>query len=209
MTSYLFVAELAALQESLLPVLVESVAIFVAAVPTFLGNNLAQLLITLLQPALLESADGGRSPSVHGLLNSVAKNVPPATVFPAVFQLWKDVDHTSAAPSVAVLDLLKRAIRHTNREAFATQLKPVFGFYLTALDSRWQFRAALLEDDVLAIERKLIEAFLESVIKMNEASFRPYFVRVFDWAAIDLAGENCASLFYFRGHHRRRSRVVC
>lgn len=181
------------MQETLLPFLVDSVAAFIAAVPTFLGSNLAQLLITLLQPALLESADGGRSPSVHGLLNSVAKNVPPATAFPAVFQLWKDVDHSSAAPSVAVLDLLKRAIRHTNRDAFATQMKPVFAFYLSALDSRWEHRAALLEDDVLAVENKLVEAFLESVIKMNEASFRPYFVRVFDWAAIDLAGDDCQS----------------
>ena len=96
-----------------------------------------------------------------------------------------------------MLDLLKRAIRHTNRDAFASQLKPVFAFYLTALDSRWQYRAALLEDDVLAMERKLIEAFLESVIKMNEASFRPHFVRVFDWAAIDLAGEDCTSLLAY------------
>lgn len=195
MSSCDVLAELALLQESLLPFLVESVATFVAAVPTFLGNNLAQLLVTLLQPALLESADGGKSPSVHALLNSVAKNVPPATAFPAVFQLWKDIDHSSSAPSIAVLDLLKRAIRHTNREVFATQMKPVFNFYLSALDSRWEFRAALSDEEVGAVEAKLVEAFLESVIKMNEASFRPFFVRVFDWAAIELSADESECCF--------------
>ena len=45
-------------------------------------------------------------------------------------------------------------------------------------------------DDVQAIdaiEESSIGSFLELVTKMNESTFKPLFIRLFDWAVIDLS----------------------
>jgi len=38
-----------------------------------------------------------------------------------------------------------------------------------------------------AIEESAIGSFLELVSKLNEATFKPLFIRLYDWAVIDLA----------------------
>jgi U3 small nucleolar RNA-associated protein 10 len=40
------------------------------------------------------------------------------------------------------------------------------------------------------VETSAITSFLELVVRLNEATFKPLFVRLYDWAAVDLATEN-------------------
>jgi U3 small nucleolar RNA-associated protein 10 len=70
-----------------------------------------------------------------------------------------------------------------------TQLKATFAFFLGAFDLRWTHRASLTPEEVTTVEVKAISAFMEVVVKLDEATFRPLFVRVYDWAAVALADE--------------------
>lgn len=44
-------------------------------------------------------------------------------------------------------------------------------------------------EDIYLVEAQVINAFLEVVVKLSEASFRPLFVRIYDWAVVDLASD--------------------
>jgi U3 small nucleolar RNA-associated protein 10 len=48
-------------------------------------------------------------------------------------------------------------------------MKQIFAFFLDVFDLR------------------AVGSFLELVTKLNEATFRPLFVRLYDWAVIDLS----------------------
>lgn len=54
-----------------------------------------------------------------------------------------------------------------------------------------RFTIALINVDqfLLQIEAHSIPAFLELVIKLNEAAFRPLFRKLYDWAFADDSGE--------------------
>jgi U3 small nucleolar RNA-associated protein 10 len=46
---------------------------------------------------------------------------------------------------------------------------------------------------IAKVETSAINSFLELVVKLNEATFKPLFVRLYDWAAIDLASEDASA----------------
>lgn len=41
------------------------------------------------------------------------------------------------------------------------------------------------------IEESAIGSFLELVTKLNEGTFKPLFIRLYDWAVIDLSEGKC------------------
>jgi U3 small nucleolar RNA-associated protein 10 len=55
--------------------------------------------------------------------------------------------------------------------------------------------------EIYSVEAKSISAFMEVVVKLSEATFRPLFVRVYDWAAVELVDEASRTS---HTHHPRR-----
>jgi U3 small nucleolar RNA-associated protein 10 len=163
-------------------------------VPTFIGSK--QLHV------MLRHAFGGQEGSKE-VIASAAKKIPTKTAFPVVMDLWKSVQSESAAVGfnlyvhdqlahVQVLsgffDLLRLVLRNADRAALPSLIKPVFAFFLDVFDLRHRLQLkGVSRDSIHAVESSAIGSFLELVTKLNEASFKPLFVRLYDWAVVDLA----------------------
>jgi U3 small nucleolar RNA-associated protein 10 len=73
-------------------------------------------------------------------------------------------------------------------------VKPIFAFFLDVFDLRHRLRLqGFNADSINEIEESAIGSFLELVIKMNESTFKPLFIRLYDWAVIDQAEGKCES----------------
>ncbi|CED85640.1 Uncharacterized conserved protein [Phaffia rhodozyma] len=190
------VQKLEQFRDTLFPAILESLSALISSVPTFVGGQLRDLLATILRPSLLgdNTAVSGRFEPIQGLLNAIAKTVPAKSTLPAIFKFWEEVDKSSALPLAAILDLLRRVIRNANREVLTGLLKSLFSFFLSAFDSRWTLKNTLSSEEVHVVEVQVINAFLEVVVKLSEASFRPLFVRIYDWAVVELVGDEATGL---------------
>jgi U3 small nucleolar RNA-associated protein 10 len=73
---------------------------------------------------------------------------------------------------------VQRTIRHASRASLPSLVKAVFALFLDAFD--------LCNDPVHpnVTESLILPAFLDMVEKLNEATFKPLFGRMYDWAAI-------------------------
>jgi U3 small nucleolar RNA-associated protein 10 len=67
-------------------------------------------------------------------------------------------------------------------------MKQIFAFFLDVFDLRHRLQLKSFDGDAIAsVENSAVGSFLELVTKLNEATFRPLFVRLYDWAVIDLS----------------------
>lgn len=99
--------------------------------------------------------------------------------------------------------LLRLTLRNADKQNLPTMVKPIFAFFLDVFDLRHRLqkrgvnqdvskrricRGVRLTDQIVnGIEESAIGSFLELVIKLNEVTFKPLFVRLYDWAVIDLS----------------------
>ena len=85
-------------------------------------------------------------------------------------------------------DLLRSVLKHADRTALPLLLKPVFAFFLDVFDLRHRLQIKGVDaTSIDAVEASAIGSFLELVTKLNEATFKPLFIRLYDWAVIDLS----------------------
>lgn len=88
----------------------------------------------------------------------------------------------------AFFDLLRLVLRNADRASLPGLMKQIFAFFLDVFDLRHRLQLKSYESDAIAsVEDSAVGSFLELVTKLNEATFRPLFVRLYDWAVIDLS----------------------
>jgi len=162
-------------------------------VPSFIGSK--QLI------ALLKNALSGKEGSKE-VLSICSKKVPTKTLFPVVMDLWKSIQNESSSVRVdhltthrangqilsAFFDLLRLVLRNADRASLPGLMKQIFAFFLDVFDLRHRLQLKSFDSEAIAIvEDSAVGSFLELVTKLNEATFRPLFVRLYDWAVIDLS----------------------
>lgn len=108
-----------------------------------------------------------------------------------------------------MLDVLNRALRQGKTTDIAENYRPVFKLFLSVFDLRRLHPATLnlevsppashfgfdfstecrccVMKDINQIEENALGAFVQFILKLNEQTFRPLFLRTYDWAVIDLA----------------------
>jgi U3 small nucleolar RNA-associated protein 10 len=160
----------------------------VSSVPTFMATHLGAIVRLSATPAL-QAADAQTSEAKAALvelLNACVRRIPALQVFEALAAVWDP--QGSKHLHLAVLELLHRVLRAGDRTAIASIYKPVFRFMLRVLDLRRD--CTLSAADLAAVEDRCVGAFVRMVLKLNETTFRPLFLRIYDWAALDLAEED-------------------
>ncbi|KAK4685034.1 U3 small nucleolar RNA-associated protein 10, partial [Tremellales sp. Uapishka_1] len=154
----------------------------VETVPVFIS---ASQLSTILQSVIDVYS---KQDSAAKVLSVVAKKIPTKTLFPTVMELWKTVQKQDESAMKAFFDLLRLTLRNADRKALPTLVKPVFAFFLDVFDLRHRLQSQGYDSEVVdVIENSAIGSFLELVTKLNEATFKPLFIRLYDWAVIDKA----------------------
>ncbi|TXT12979.1 hypothetical protein VHUM_01380 [Vanrija humicola] len=159
-----------------------TIATLVDTVPTFVSSK--QLVTVLGAAAEYRATDEAASSS---LITAIAKRIPTKTLIPVVMELWKSIQSAPASSIEAFFYLLRQTLRHSDSKAIPSHTKPLFAFFLEVFDIRNKAGARMAFEAVDAAETSAINSFLELVIKLSEAAFKPLFVRLYDWAVVDLS----------------------
>lgn len=165
-------------------------------VPTFVTAHLPAILQLAVDPAVRAAAIADNtdklSTSISSLLTLATRNTPPKTVFANIASLWEKIDKAEPAQVLALLDILVRTMRAVTAVAFADIYKQAFALLMQVLDIRRQ--AKLEASQMLAVENQAISAYMQMVLKLNEGTFRPLFLRLCDWAILDMQAEADATV---------------
>ncbi|KAJ7054756.1 hypothetical protein C8F01DRAFT_1162846 [Mycena amicta] len=115
------------------------------------------------------------------LMKAVAKRAPTSILLAALFELWPSVQ-SAPEPSrvVGYFDLLKRCLRSGARPVVQENVRLLFKIFQEGFD----LNVVVIPQS--EAEKQAIAAFVDLVVKLNEASFRPLFRKLYDWA---FAGE--------------------
>ncbi|KAJ7042839.1 hypothetical protein C8F04DRAFT_1251651 [Mycena alexandri] len=115
------------------------------------------------------------------LMKSVAKRAPTGVLITALSEMWPSLQATPHTDRlVGYFDLLKRCLRGGSRPAVQENVRSLFKIFLEA------FNVEGIATPKSQAEAEATSAFIELVVKLNEASFRPLFRKLYDWA---FAGE--------------------
>lgn len=85
---------------------------------------------------------------------------------------------------VSYFNVLKKTLHTAERSVVSEHLRSLFKIFLDA------FGLCLEADYKTEVQADIIATFLELVVKINEAIFKPLFRRLFDWAFASDAGES-------------------
>lgn len=177
------------------------------SVSTFMTSYVPQIIRMSISPELkkaMSSASGSSTASERSLnllISTLIRKTAAKELFEATFKVWdeelastKEEPDAKAERLVGITEFLGRALRQSDREAISGTYKLVYRFLLRALDLRRTSlgsQAGLSQASIGRIESSLVTLpFMRIVLKLNEASFRPLFMRMFDWAVLDLVDDD-------------------
>jgi hypothetical protein len=167
--------------------------------PHFISPYLTKILSGLLhssiyvtdaahsQKAIIES-------KTKSVLTELATNVPPRVLLAPVFNFYDNAIKNGKDATLAFFSVVSQAIRTMSRDTMTSHYKQLFKFFLLSFDVRRAQSAVFSESDINEIEDTIISAFLDLVMKLNETLFKPLFLKVVDWATVELAEDGiCVS----------------
>ncbi|KAL7753609.1 snoRNA-binding rRNA-processing protein utp10 [Sorochytrium milnesiophthora] len=209
-------------QQALVPLLQLSALATLEAVvhslPQFVSPYLARIFANLLHPRLVTGADdeadaAPKSSSnerlqvaqkVDEVAQAIAELVQARLLVPPLVEFWSKAVQYGKTSIMLYLSLIKRTVGHMDREAISTLSLPLFTGFLKAFDFRRQQTSGLFSaEDVDQVETDTVDAFVGLVFKLNEALFKPMFLKIYDWAVVELADGKAQALPADAGHTAR------
>ncbi|KAL5525140.1 UTP10 [Sanghuangporus sanghuang] len=151
------------------------------AIPTFWGVQEIILLIELYLDEGLAVVKG-LSSHLEKLTKLLFKQIPGKTVLSSLLQCRPSLDDLKRDDGLPrfnrFFELLKRCLHFASRPDVLENLRGLFSLFLEAFDAR----SILPSHEASETEDKIIAAYLELVVKLNETAFQPLFRRMVDWA---------------------------
>ncbi|XP_054251162.1 HEAT repeat-containing protein 1 [Indicator indicator] len=145
------------------------------------------LLDCLLQVVRLERIGAEFGPSsqislrVTSLRTILATRLAPRILLPALTKCYGDVANTRKNCLGPLMNILKEHIVGMEKEHLISHQSELTAFFMKALD----FRTEHAQDDLEEVgktEAYIIDCLISMVMKLSEASFRPFFFKLFDWS---------------------------
>ncbi|SDA02509.1 BZ3501_MvSof-1269-A2-R1_Chr12-3g03653 [Microbotryum saponariae] len=169
-----------------------------SSIPNFIGAHTDKVLQLTLSPDVLVLA-GTKGTAVSkaraALLSTAAKRLPAKVLYPSIIRMHASLGSSPTASGVlGLLDVLNRALRYGKVADIAGAYRSIFKLFLAIFDLRRLQASSLLIEDLDRIEDTGLGAFVQFILKLNEQTFRPLFLRTYDWAAIDLVEQGEVAL---------------
>ncbi|KAL5520451.1 hypothetical protein ACEPAG_9675 [Sanghuangporus baumii] len=160
---------------------INALASLLRAIPTFWGVQEIILLVELYLDQ--ELAVAKELPShLEKLTKLLSKQIPGKIVLSSLLQCRPSLDDLKRDDGLPrfnrFFELLKRCLHFTARPDVLENLRGLFGLFLETFDAR----SILPSHEASETEDKIIAAYLELVVKLNETAFQPLFRRMVDWA---------------------------
>ncbi|KAK9703316.1 snoRNA-binding rRNA-processing protein utp10 [Basidiobolus ranarum] len=167
-----------------------SLETIVKTLPQFLSPYVQRMLACALQPSLntLEEDDKERKvlEKAQSVLSEMATKIPARILLPQVYQYLESAIKNGKNSLLPLYSVLETAISTMDRANISTYYKSIFKFFLVSFDFRRQHGSKFTAEEVDQIESKIINSFLQLVMKLNETLFKPLFLKTLDWATTEL-----------------------
>ncbi|XP_062578566.1 HEAT repeat-containing protein 1-like [Saccostrea cucullata] len=128
---------------------------------------------------------------LKAIRTTIATSLPPRVllgILPDCYDRLLTVNPKGIQPMMA---LLTDHVSHMKKEDLNSHLVQLQGFYLTCLDVQAQYQG-----EVEDTEDSVIDAIVATVMKLSEATFRPMFYKMFDWATREEELKHRILVFY-------------
>ena len=77
-----------------------------------------------------------------------------------------------------------------SNDVMVAHYKQIFKFFLLAFDIRRTYSGKFDNVEIDELESAMINVFLDLVMKLNETLFKPLYLKIVDWATVELAAED-------------------
>ncbi|BFZ59345.1 snoRNA-binding rRNA-processing protein utp10 [Saitoella coloradoensis] len=174
----------------------------VKVIPSFLGGYMKKTFIVCFTSAA-QTDKGDEIVEVRrALLFAIAERVAANTVLTALFDTWTTVFKLGKVAVLDLFDVLEEVMRVASRAIIGTQAPTLMKFFLSTFDMR---KNELFQGKVLQVlESRAIDVFIQMVMKLNDTTFRPLYLRLVDWVFGELQEKNetqgalARQIFYYR-----------
>lgn len=176
---------------------VSALETIVSVLPHFVSPYITKMLGGLLHPSIY-SFDAAHTQKVliesktRAVLSQLASSVSPRVLLAPVFTFYETTIQNGKKSTLALCSIVSQAIRAMSRDVMTSHYKQLFKFFLISFDVRRTHSKDFAEGDINEIEDAIISAFLDLVMKLNETLFKPLFLKVVDWATVELAVDEFA-----------------
>ncbi|KAK5166563.1 snoRNA-binding rRNA-processing protein utp10 [Saxophila tyrrhenica] len=146
-----------------------------------IGSKLDRILQVADHAYLASSSylDGQRA--IQDLCNLLAKKIAPAELFASIERPWSNVVQLGSMAIEQHLRTLQVAVGYHSKATVTKNAQVLFTILLQGFDLRADFETS--DDSSTSEAFSLAETIaLDVTMKMNDATFRPFFMRIVDWA---------------------------
>ncbi|AEO69251.1 01275787-a34a-4ed3-b98e-774878c86418 [Thermothielavioides terrestris] len=158
------------------------------------GTYLDRLLACSNASAAAELDDESNTSRLH-CLQFLAKLVDPKVLYNALDKNWASAASHGFSAVTEYLQILGMALDKHSKPVVAKNVSSLSSIFLNALDLRRMTVSGQLTispSDVEAIEAKISEDALKMIYKLNDATFRPIFSKLMEWAWTGLPKSDAA-----------------
>ncbi|KAL2271623.1 hypothetical protein VTJ83DRAFT_994 [Remersonia thermophila] len=160
------------------------------------GSYLDRLLTLSNASAAAELDDESNSNRTH-CLQFLAKLADPKILYNALNQNWASAANHGASAVGEYLDILGLALDKHSKSVVSKNVSSLSAIFLNALDLRrsvaaGQIKTAISQSQLDELEPKVHEDALKMIYKLNDATFRPVFSKLMEWATAGLPKSDAA-----------------
>ncbi|KAI9486718.1 MAG: hypothetical protein EXX96DRAFT_646489 [Benjaminiella poitrasii] len=187
---------------------VSALETIMTVLPHFISPYIAKLLSGLLHSSIYTYEAGHTQKATieakaTNVLSEMATHVSPRVLLTPVFSFFETAIKNGEKSTLAYLSVVSQTIRTMTRDVMTSHYKQLFKFFLTAFDIRRSHSKDFEDLDVDVIEESVINTFLDMVMKLNETLFKPLYLKVIDWATVELSGNDSneslsRALFFYK-----------
>ena len=152
-----------------------------------------------LDRALQVLAAGGPVNKTTGaFLTLAAEKIAPSELFASLDRLWESIIELGPDSIYRHLQVLQHAVEHHPKMVITNQAPILFSILLKAFDLRRQLDRPDSETQDAELYLLVGQIALDMTLKLNDATFRPFFVRMVEWASslpkADMSGRDLRSI---------------
>ena len=165
-----------------------SLTIIVKTFPRFISPFIPTLVKNVLNPAFFKSDKEEETmhlrifEKAEQLRATMTTHVPIRILFPALFNELTNCSENGLYCLISLYKMVSKAASNADRADLFDQNVFLFKFFLKCFEFRGTFGTSFDNHSIDIIENEMITSFLQFVIKLNESSFKPLFLKLVEWA---------------------------
>ncbi|XP_069846711.1 HEAT repeat-containing protein 1 isoform X1 [Dipodomys merriami] len=170
----------------------------VETLPHFISPYLEDVLCQVIHLEKVTREMGSASHAnvrLTSLKKTLATRLAPRVLLPAINKTYKEIKRTWKNHMGPFMSILQEHIGVMKKEELLSHQSQLTNFFLEALDFRAQHSENDLEE-VGEAEGHVIACLVAMVVKLSEATFRPLFFKLFDWAKTEDAPRDRLLTFF-------------